>query len=115
MVCARASVNRKISGGASAGRLSPRTQKATFPNGFQAFRPRKNHLIFFWPVVPGSSVNPSPRHVIRAYMWLSIAAGLWDPDAKRIKETVAKTMSPQDILSARRLAQQRVQQHFKNC
>ena len=55
------------------------------------------------------------RDAIRAYMWSSIAAGLWDPDAKLIQETVAETMSPQDILKAQQLAQQCVQKHFKNC
>ena len=60
----------------------------------------------------GRGIN---RNVIRAYMWFSIAAGLWDPDAKLRQETVGKAMSPQDILTAQRLAQQCVQRHFKNC
>ena len=55
------------------------------------------------------------RDVIRAYMWFSIAAGLWDPDAKRMQQTLVEAMSPSDILKAQRLAQHCIQKRFKNC
>ena len=50
-----------------------------------------------------------------AYMWFSIAASLWDPDAKALQATVARAMTVPQIQTAQRLAQECVKKKFKNC
>lgn len=51
----------------------------------------------------------------RAYMWFSIAAKLWDQDASRYRDDVAKLMSPTQLQTARNLANECVRKSFKDC
>ena len=50
-----------------------------------------------------------------AYMWFSIAASLWDLDAGKMRDNVAKKMSPADISAAQKLVRECVYKKYKSC
>ena len=52
---------------------------------------------------------------LRAYMWFSLAASLWDPDVRKEQEIVEKMMSPTQIKTAQKLARDCVQKNYKGC
>ena len=51
----------------------------------------------------------------RAYMWFNIAASLWDTDARKKQDIVAKKMNPTQIEEAQRLALECVKKNYKGC
>jgi len=56
-----------------------------------------------------------PQDNMRAYMWFGLAASLWDPDAKKELDKVAKQMTSTQISSANKLARECVRKNFKTC
>ena len=51
----------------------------------------------------------------RAYMWFNIAASLWDTDARKKQDIVAKKMNFTQIEEAKRLALECVKKNYKGC
>ena len=55
------------------------------------------------------------KDYIRAYMWFSIAASLWDTDARLMLNRVAKKMSRTQTEIAQRLARECETKVYKGC
>ena len=51
----------------------------------------------------------------RAYMWFNIAASLWDTDARKKQDIVAKKMNSTQIGEAQRLTLECVKKNYKGC
>jgi len=56
-----------------------------------------------------------PQDLKRAYMWFTIAAALWDPNAKQMKIEIARTMAPADLLIAQQMTRECVEKTYKDC
>jgi TPR repeat protein len=52
---------------------------------------------------------------VRAHMWFNLSAAQGDKDASRLRDNVAKEMTPQQIAQAQKLAKECQARNYKNC
>ena len=65
-----------------------------------------------WMYVEGKGV---PKDSVYAYMWLNIAASNGNEDGGKLRDELAKHMTPADISAAKDLARECVRKEYKGC
>jgi TPR repeat protein len=56
-----------------------------------------------------------PQDIIRAHMWLNIAASLGNKTAVKKRDLIAGMMTPAQIAEALKLARERIHKKYKGC